>query len=99
MLASRALLPIVFAIAGIAKLRDPIGTAQMLRDFGLPRGSAGTIARVLPLAELIIAIALVPTASAHWGGAAAFFLFAAVTAAIVVNLALGKKTAWRRFRQ
>ena len=98
-LASRVLLAIVFAVAGTAKLRDHAGTAQMLSDFGLPRGSAGAIARVLPLAELVIAVALIPTVSARWGGAAAFVLLAAFTAAIVVNLALGRKPSCRCFGQ
>ena len=99
LLASRVVLAIVFAVAGIAKLRDPVGTAQMLRDFGSPRSSAVVFARLLPLAELVVAAALVPTASARWGGVAAFVLLAAFTAAIVVNLALGKKPACRCFGQ
>ena len=99
LLASRVILSIIFAVAGIAKLRDPAGTAQMLHDFGLPRGSAGIFARLLPLGELIIAAALLPTASARWGGVAALVLLAAFTAAIVVNLALGRKPACRCFGQ
>jgi peroxiredoxin len=96
---ARAVLAIVFAAAGIAKLRDRAGTAEMLRAFGLPRAATGAFARLLPLAELAVAIALVPTVSGRWGALAAAALLVAFTAAIVVNLMLGRKPECRCFGQ
>ena len=97
--AARAVLAVVFALAGIAKLGDRAGTAQMLGAFGLPRGAAAAFAPVLPLAELAVAVALVPTVSGRWGALAALVLLAAFTAAIAVNLMLGRKPECRCFGQ
>jgi peroxiredoxin len=97
--AARAVLAVVFALAGIAKLGDPAGTGQMLRAFGLPRAATGAFARLLPLVELAVAIALVPSVSGQWGALAAAVLLVGFTAAIVVNLMLGRKPECRCFGQ
>jgi uncharacterized membrane protein YphA (DoxX/SURF4 family)/peroxiredoxin len=64
-LAIRMLLAAVFAVAGIAKLRDLDGSRAAMRDFGVPARLAGPAGVLLPLAELAVAVALVPTVSAR----------------------------------
>ncbi len=96
-LGARLALAAMFAFAGVAKLRDPGGTASMLQDFGAPQLAARPFARALPLVELAVALALVPYATAFWGSLAALCLLAAFTAAIGANLLLGRKPECRCF--
>lgn len=98
-LAARIVLALVFAAGGGAKLRDFAGTTAMLRGFGVPSAAAGPLARFLPVVELAVALALLPTALAHVGSIAACALLAAFTAAIGVNLAQGRKPECRCFGQ
>ena len=51
-LAIRMLLAAVFAVAGIAKLRDLDGSRGAMRDFGVPANLAGPAGVLLPVAEL-----------------------------------------------
>ena len=76
-LAIRMLLAAVFAVAGIAKLRDLEGSRAAMRDFGVPAGLAGPAGVLLPLAELAVAVALVPTPTARWAAVAALLLLLA----------------------
>jgi methylamine dehydrogenase accessory protein MauD len=87
LLTARLLLTAVFAVAGLAKLADRAGTRQAIKDFGLPAALAAPLALVLPPAELAVAVALIPAASAWWGAAGALALLALFTAGIAVNLA------------
>jgi uncharacterized membrane protein YphA (DoxX/SURF4 family)/peroxiredoxin len=76
-LAIRMLLAAVFAVAGIAKLRDLDGSRAAMKDFGVPAGLARTAGVLLPLAEIAVAIALVPTVSARWAAVVALLLLLA----------------------
>lgn len=86
----RLLLAGVFAVAGLAKLRDREGTRGSLAGFGAPAGLAGPGAVVLPLAELAVAGALLITPSARVGALGALALLAVFAVAIAVNLARGR---------
>ncbi|MDW5595569.1 MauE/DoxX family redox-associated membrane protein [Conexibacter stalactiti] len=86
---ARALLVAVFAVAGTAKLADRDGAREAARGFGLPPRLAGPLALALPLAELAIAGALVPLASAPWAALAALALLLAFVALIVRALRAG----------
>jgi uncharacterized membrane protein YphA (DoxX/SURF4 family) len=66
LLTSRLFLAIVFAVAAVAKLRDPAGMRATLARFGVPVWLRHPAARVLPAAELANAVALVPAATATW---------------------------------
>ena len=66
-LALRLLLAGVFLAAGIGKLRDLPGSRRAVEDFGIPKRAARVVGLLLPLAEIAIAVALVPTPSARWG--------------------------------
>src|SRR5918992_6280688 len=78
-LLGRLVLAAVFVVAGLAKLADRAGSRQALRDFGVPAVLVTPLGTLLPLAELAVAGALIPTLSAWWGalGALALLLFVA----------------------
>ena len=76
-LAIRILLAAVFAVAGIAKLRDLDGSRAAMKDFGVPAGLAGPAGVLLPLVELAVAVGLVPTATARWAAVVALLLLLA----------------------
>ena len=88
-----------FAVAGITKLTDPQGTRQSILDFGAPGWLARPAARLLPLAELACAIALLPAASAVWGAAGTLALLLIFIAAIGNSLARGRRPACHCFGQ
>jgi uncharacterized membrane protein YphA (DoxX/SURF4 family) len=67
-LIARVLLAGVFGIAGLAKLADRASAQQAIQDFGVFPKWARPFGLLLPLVELAIAGALVPTATA-WEGA------------------------------
>jgi peroxiredoxin len=90
LLIARLVLFGVFAAAGAAKLADRTGSREMLVAFGMPSVLAHPLSFVLPVAELIVAAALVPAASARIAAVAAFSLLVIFIVAIGVNLALGR---------
>ena len=99
LLLARLLLALVFMVAGAAKLADREGSRRALADFGVPSPLASPLAVLLPLAELAVAIALIPAATAWWGAAGALVLLLLFVAAIAVNLARGRKTECHCFGQ
>ncbi|CAA9542834.1 MAG: hypothetical protein AVDCRST_MAG49-1038 [uncultured Thermomicrobiales bacterium] len=90
LLLARLLLAAVFGVAGVAKLLDRAGSSQAMRDFGVPARFAGPLGVLLPVAELVVAVALLPTGLAWWGGLGAFALLVAFVAGIGANLARGR---------
>jgi hypothetical protein len=48
----------------LAKLVDLTGSRQALRDFGVPAVFASPLGTLVPLAELAVAVALIPIVSA-----------------------------------
>jgi len=95
----RLLLAAVFAVAGVAKLRDLSGTRQGVKDFGVPVSLAAPVGVALPIAELIVAVALIPRVTAWWGAIGALILLATFIVAVAVNLARGNKPDCRCFGQ
>jgi peroxiredoxin/uncharacterized membrane protein YphA (DoxX/SURF4 family) len=95
----RLLLAATFALAGITKATDPKGTRQSILDFGAPAWLARPAARLLPLAELACAIALLPAAAAVWGAAGTLALLLIFIAAIGNSLARGRRPACHCFGQ
>lgn len=90
LLAGRVVLALIFVVAGLAKLVDLPGSRKSMLDFGVPRFLAGPFGVMLPLAELIIAMALFTNAFAWWGGIAALSLLLVFILGIGVTLARGK---------
>src|SRR5215475_5211314 len=95
----RVILAAIFAVAGIAKLRDRSGTRRALVEFGAPMFSAGTLAVVLPIAELTVSVALLPTITARTGAVGALFLLSVFTVAIATSLARGRAPQCQCFGQ
>ena len=90
LLVVRILLAAVFAIAAAAKLISRGKTAATLAEFGVPDVLLQPLAIALPIAELAIAIALLPAATAAWAAVAASVLLAAFTIAVARVLFRGE---------
>ncbi|HLZ57725.1 MAG TPA: MauE/DoxX family redox-associated membrane protein [Ktedonosporobacter sp.] len=86
----RLLLALVFIVAGLAKLADLAGSQQALRNFGVPTRLAAPLGLLLPLVELVVAIALLPSAWAWFGAIEALALLLIFVAGISYNLARGR---------
>ena len=99
LLIARLLLALVFVVAGMAKLADRAGSRQGLVDFGVPATLATPLGILLPLAELAVAVALIPASTAWWGAIGALALLLLFVAGIGVNLARGRKPECRCFGQ
>lgn len=89
LLIARLLLAAVFIIAGLAKLVDLAGSRQALVDFGVPPRLVAPFGLLLPLGELIVALALIPRTTAWWGALGAGALLILFLAGIAINLARG----------
>src|SRR5690349_4997667 len=96
---ARALLAATFLVAGIAKLLDLRGSRQAMADFGVPKVLAGPAGNLLPVAELAIAVALIPTGSAQIAAVGAVALLVSFSLAIAVSLARGKEPECNCFGQ
>src|SRR4051794_34756855 len=89
----------VFGIAGFAKVVDRSGSRQALRDFGVPARLSGALGTLLPVAELIIAGALLVSPLARWGAIAALALLVLFAIGISTNLMQGRKPDCHCFGQ
>jgi peroxiredoxin len=88
-LVARVVLAAIFLVAGAAKLTDS-DRSEFLVGFGVPRRLAAAGGIALPIAELVVAGALLPRGSAWWGAWGALGLLAAFIVAIAFNLARGR---------
>ena len=91
LLGARLLLAAVFAVAAVGKLVGRTRTVETLAEFGVPESIRRPTAIALPLAELAVAVALLPAATAAWGALAAVLLLAAFTAAVARVLLQGRE--------
>lgn len=86
-----ATLAVVLLVGAGHKLADRDGFAGALAQYRLlPEPLLAPMAWLLPLAELVAGLLLLPVASRPWGAAAAVALLAVVTGAVVVNLLRGR---------
>ena len=99
LLFARLLLAAVFVVAGVAKLADREGSRRAVTDFGVPAALAAPLGILLPLAELAVAAALIPTSTAFWGAAGALALLLLFVVGIGANLARGHKPDCHCFGQ
>jgi methylamine dehydrogenase accessory protein MauD len=99
LLVARVLLVLVFSVAGVTKLADRAGSKQALVDFGVPASLAAPLGVLLPLAELAVAAALIPTSTAWWGTVGALVLLLLFVVGISANLARGRKPECHCFGQ
>jgi peroxiredoxin len=99
MLVVRLILVGVFGLAGVAKLTDRAGSRQGLLDFGTPSAFVPFGTYALPVAELLVALLLLPARTAAWGAAGALVLLVIFIAAIAVNLAHNRRPECHCFGQ
>ena len=99
LLIARLLLTAVFFVAGFAKLADLAGSRQALRDFGVPAVLAHPFGVLLPVVELVVAVALILPISAWWGALSALILLLFFVAGIGYNLARGRQPECHCFGQ
>jgi thiol-disulfide isomerase/thioredoxin/uncharacterized membrane protein YphA (DoxX/SURF4 family) len=83
-------LALVFATAAAGKLLDQAGSRAALSAFGVPAPLAAAGGTVLPLAELAVALALVPHESARWAAAGALVLLLSFIGGIARSMARGQ---------
>src|SRR6185369_4754357 len=88
----RLFLAVVLLTAGVAKLVDHDGSRKGMLGFGVPESFAGILSWVLVVAELSLAIALLPSISFQYAAIGAFALFSLFSLGIGVSVAKGKKT-------
>jgi peroxiredoxin len=99
LLIARFVLIGVFIVAGVMKLTDRSGSRQSLIGFGLPSSLAVPLGLLLPIAELAVAIALIPTSTVLWGALGSLALLLLFIAGISANLARGRKPDCHCFGQ
>lgn len=99
LLACRVLLAIVFLVAGVAKLADFVGARRAAVEFGAPDRLAGVVARALPVAEIAVAVALIPLFSARFGALGGAVVLLCFSAAIAIALAQGRSPDCHCFGQ
>ena len=96
---ARVLLVGIFGLSGVAKLAARAGSRQALMDLGVFPALATPLGLLLPLAELAVAVALVPATTA-WGGAfGALALLLVFLAGLSLALAQGRIPTYHRVSQ
>jgi peroxiredoxin len=90
LLVARLLLAAVFALAAFGKITDPKGTREALAGFGVPRFLITPFGILLPVAELAVAVLLIPTATAAYGAIGALVLLGLFIIGIAVSMARGQ---------
>jgi uncharacterized membrane protein YphA (DoxX/SURF4 family) len=86
----RIVLAVVFTVSGLAKIFDPPGTRQSLREFGTPKFLVNTGAVFLPVVELLVAVSLTATRTTPIAAATALVLLAGFTVATGYHLTRGR---------
>jgi len=99
LLLARLFLASILALAGFTKATDLARTRRTLIEFGVPEKLAGLLGWSLPFIEIAVAVALLPVASAWWGGAAALALMLIFASGIGLNLIRGRKPDCNCFGQ
>jgi hypothetical protein len=94
---SLLLLSAVLLLSGVAKLLDLAGAAQALREFGVPDRVAHVGARVLPGVEVLVGLGMLVPPVAGWAALGAASLLVVFTAAMAVQLGLGKRPSCHCF--
>ncbi|MFG1795828.1 MauE/DoxX family redox-associated membrane protein [Nocardia sp. NPDC049149] len=90
---ARLAVAVVFGWAAFAKWADRGGTRQAVEEFGVPTRWVATVAWTLPATELAVAVAVLPSWTAVWGGVAALILLGSFSIAVAVLLARGRRPA------
>lgn len=89
LLLARLVLAGVFLVAGTAKLADRHGSVRALGEFGVPPRFAAPLGIALPVTEILVALTLLPVATARWGALGALLLLIAFVTGIGITMARG----------
>lgn len=89
LLALRLILAAVFLLAGIGKLLDRKGSKKALSDFGVPRFLVGGLAVMLPVAEILVAAALIFVQTSWFGSVGAALLLSIFVIGMLVQYSKG----------
>src|SRR5437879_8236035 len=95
----RFLVVLTFFVAGMAKVFDLQGTRRAIRNFGMPERAGDALGIVLPVAELVVAALLIPSATVLWGSIVASWILLSFIVSISINLARGRKPDCHCFGQ
>ncbi len=98
-LAARLILVAVFVVSGLSKLMDQPATRLALGEFGLPPSLTPAAAAVLPVAELLVAAALLASATAAAGASGALALLTVFIVAVAASLGRGRQPDCHCFGQ
>ncbi len=90
-LLARLALAGVFIVSSIGKLLDLEGSERATRNFGVPEPFAKSAGIALPLFELLVAILLLPVATATFGGVLALLLLIAFVVGVGYNMSRGNQ--------
>lgn len=90
LLAIRLILFGIFALAGIGKLLDLEGSRKAVKDFGVPEEIAGTLGILLPIFELVIAVALLFVSASWFASVAGLALLLLFIGGMSYQIARGK---------
>lgn len=80
----------VFAVAGISKLLDPVGSAKAMREFGTPEEFTKFFAYALPFAEIVFAVCFLFTSMSWVGAAGALILLLSFIGGMIWQIAQGR---------
>jgi thiol-disulfide isomerase/thioredoxin/uncharacterized membrane protein YphA (DoxX/SURF4 family) len=79
----------IFAVAGIGKFFDLKGSQKAIEDFGVPESLSKSFAWLLPSAEIIVAILLLPTTTSWFASIGAFVLLMIFIVGMIVQIRQG----------
>lgn len=96
---ARLVLAGTFIVSGVAKLADLPGSRQAVASFGVPERWAKPAGLALPVLELVLAILLLPVATATLGALGLLALLIAFIIGIGINLSRGNKPDCHCFGQ
>lgn len=88
-LVSKVVLAVVFGLAAVGKLAESAPFRRTLPFYGVPGRFVGAVAIGVPLAELAVAVTLVPAEFAPWGAISVLVLLAVFTGAAALTRARG----------
>lgn len=98
-LAARIALAGVFATAGVAKLAGRRAAARSFTEFGVPEQLSELAVSLLAVAELVLAVAVLPSATARFGALGIATLLTLFISVILWTLARGQRPACACFGQ
>jgi uncharacterized membrane protein YphA (DoxX/SURF4 family)/thiol-disulfide isomerase/thioredoxin len=87
---ARAVMFVVFALAGFAKVADLATSRETIEAFGLPKRMARLAGTALPLVELAVAAALLVRPTARWAAVAATLVLIVFSGGVAYALSQGR---------